>query len=54
MQVIGPTPKGEELVYRINEHSLTEAEMRTLASENQLTSWGIFNYVRLRDQNRMR
>lgn len=54
MQVTGPTVKDGESVYRINEHSLTEKEMRTLATENQLTTWGIFNYVKVRDQHRIR
>jgi hypothetical protein len=54
MQVTGPTAKDGETVYRVNEHALTETEMRTLASKNQLTSWGIFSYVKERDQNRMR
>ena len=54
MQVTGPTAKDGETVYRINEHPLTEAEMRTLAKEEQLTSWGIFAYVKMRDRNRMR
>jgi len=53
IQITGPTKKGGESVYRVNEHTLTETELRTVANEGQLTSWTIFNYVRLRDQNRM-
>lgn len=54
MQVTGPTAQDEETVYRINEHPLTETEMRKLASDEQLTTWGIFSYIKVRDQNRMR
>jgi hypothetical protein len=52
MQVTGPTAKDGETVYRINEHSLTETEMRKLASDNQLTTWGIFSYVKERDRRK--
>lgn len=54
MQVTGPMFKDGESVYRVNQHSVTEAELRMLANEDQLTTWGIFSYVRRRDQNRMR
>lgn len=54
MHVTGPSTKDGESVYRINEHALTEAEMRKLATENLLTTWGIYNYVKVRGQNRMR
>lgn len=50
MQVTGPSTQNGDSVYRINEHALTETEMRTLASENKLTSWGIFTYVKERDR----
>ncbi|HWF38253.1 MAG TPA: hypothetical protein VG322_07030 [Candidatus Acidoferrales bacterium] len=54
MQVTGPIPTNGESVYRINEHALTEGEIRTLAVEDQLTTWGIYSYVKTRDQNRTR
>lgn len=54
MQVTGPTPKDGESVYRVNEHALTESEMRALATDDELTTWGIYSYVKARDQNRMR
>jgi hypothetical protein len=54
MQVTGPTSQNGESVYRINEHALTENEIRTLAVEDELTTWGIYSYVKMRDQNRMR
>lgn len=54
MQVTGPTDKNGETVYRINEHLLTEGELRTLSTEDRLTTWEIFNYVKTRDQYRMR
>ena len=54
MHVTEPTIEDGEAVYRINEHALTEREIRKLAAENLLTTWGIFSYVRVRDQGRMR
>lgn len=54
IQVTGPTARDDEAIYRINEHTLTETEIRTLANNHQLSTWGIFSYVRVRDQDRMR
>lgn len=49
VEVTGPTARNGEAVYRVNDHTLTETEMRTLAHEDQLTTWAIFDYVRRRD-----
>ena len=46
--VDGPTERDGELVYRINEHSLTEHEIRFLADSGRLTAWEIYNYARNR------
>ena len=46
--VDGPTERDGELVYRINEHSLTEHEIRFLADSGRLTTWEIYNYARNR------
>jgi hypothetical protein len=46
--VDGPTECDGELVYRINEHSLTEHEIRSLADSGRLTTWEIYNYARNR------
>jgi hypothetical protein len=46
--VDGPTERDGELVYRINEHSLTEHEIRFLADNGRLTTWEIYNYARNR------
>jgi hypothetical protein len=46
--VDGPTEHNGELVYRINEHSLTEDEIRSLADRGRLTAWEIYNYARNR------
>lgn len=48
--VDGPTERDGELVYRINEHSLTEHEIRFLADNGRLTTWEIYNYARNRPQ----
>jgi hypothetical protein len=45
-----PTERDGELVYRINDHSLTEHEIRSLADSGRLTAWEIYNYA----QNRPR
>jgi len=50
-EVDGPTEHNEELVYRINEHNLTEHEIRFLAENDRLTTWEIYNYVRNRTLN---
>ena len=50
IKVIRPTTKEGEPVYLINDHQLTERELRILAEQGELTSWGIFNFVRFRDQ----
>jgi hypothetical protein len=41
--VDGPTERDGELVYHINEHSLTEREIRFLADSGRLTTWEIYN-----------
>jgi len=46
--VDGPTERDGELVYRINGHSLTENEIRSLADSGRLTAWEIYNYARNR------
>jgi len=46
--VDGPIERDGELVYRINEHSLTENEIRSLADSGRLTAWEIYNYARNR------
>jgi hypothetical protein len=46
--VDGPTEHDGELVYRINEHILTEREIRFLADSGRLTTWEIYNYARNR------
>lgn len=38
IQVTGPTSKNGESVYRVNEHTLTERDMRRLAHEDRLTT----------------
>jgi hypothetical protein len=42
IQVTGPERKGEESVYRVNEHTLMETELRTLATEDQATACEVF------------
>jgi hypothetical protein len=49
--VDGPTKRDGELVYRINEHSLTEDEIRSLADSGRLTAWEIYNYARNRPRH---
>jgi hypothetical protein len=49
--VDGPTERDGELVYRINEHRLTENEIRSLADSGRLTAWEIHNYARNRPRH---
>jgi hypothetical protein len=49
--VDGPTEHDGELVYRINEHSLTEHEILFLADNGRLTTWEIYDYARKRAQS---
>jgi hypothetical protein len=49
--VDGPTEREGELVYRINGHSLTENEIRSLADRGRLTAWEIYNYARNRPRH---
>ena len=49
--VDGPTEQNGELVYRINEHTLTENEIRSLADRGRLTAWEIYNYARNRPRH---
>lgn len=44
----GPAERDGELVYRINEHNLSEHEIRFLADNSRLTTWEIYNYARNR------
>jgi hypothetical protein len=48
VEVTGPIRNGDCLVFRVNDHSLTEDEIRLLAHENCLTSWDIYDYVKRR------
>ena len=48
MQVTGPVSSGERILYHVNGHVLTEDELRDLSSKNQLSSWDIFNYAKIR------
>ena len=54
IHVAGPTIENGDSTYRINGHLLSLAELRSLASENRLTSWEILNYVKRRDENKAR
>jgi hypothetical protein len=49
--VNGPSERDGELVYRINEHSLTENEILFLADGGRLTAWEIYNYARNRPRH---
>jgi hypothetical protein len=49
--VSGPTERDGKLIYRINEHSLTEQEIRFLADSGRLTAWEIYNYARNRPRH---
>jgi hypothetical protein len=50
VEVTGPTQNGDSLVFRVNEHTLTEDEIRFLGRENRLTNWEIYEYVKRRDE----
>jgi len=52
IHVTGPTIENGDPTYRVNGHLQSIAELRSLASENRLTSWEIFSYVKKRDQHR--
>ena len=49
--VDGPAERDGELAYRINDHSLTEHEIRSLADSGRLTAWEIYNYARNRPRH---
>ncbi len=52
VEVSGPTYLGEQPIYKINGHTFTEEELRVLFLKNQVTSWDVLNYVRIRAARR--
>ena len=50
-KVDGPRIRNGESIYRINEHTLTEREIRFLAAARQLTSSHLYEYVSRRGAN---
>jgi hypothetical protein len=52
VEVTGPIRDGDRLVFRVNDHSLTEDELRFLSHENCVTSWDVYAYVKRRAETR--
>ena len=48
VEVTGPTQGGDVLVFYVNDHALTEQEIRHLGQSDRLTSWDIYEYIKTR------
>lgn len=50
VEVKGPTRKGDVLVFYLNDHVMTEQEVRFLGQADRLTSWDIYEYTKERSE----